>query len=509
MTGHHEDFDAFLKSKEVEAWLSEIPRESTRNAYSTALFRYWRESISKHYPTLQDWVFDVKKERKSEDMVLRKKWALDLLKYMNSRVSPKGRKMGFSDRQILVAAVLGFLRALVDEDISYNFKLQPSAEELDRKNKPAMREDEVRKLYDAAQSSRDKALVLCAVNGIAPAEMVQLTKTWKNWFPKDLSKLSAPFRVNLVREKANFPYHVTLWQDAAEALRTLYAERMRETGGQMAELFVTEKGESFTRTAYDQVMVRLRERAGLYEPGKPYEAQRVHAHGFRHFFKTRAKLHGVNKDVTEFCLGHSGDSYGYDKSHLEPEWCEIVERELQKMTDLLNLKTGMAQAYYQSKEEQIAAEAAKDTYKTLIEAGVLKPENLSQQVLKIIAEKVGVKFENLVLAGYDSEEAQERGERLELFEAIADAVDLSNDTYYKYMEALKVMKPTAAKSAWENDDWYWMRVEVGSDEYMQALADHFEVVDKDDKMRILRKPKPLSPAPIDVENTKTGVASQQ
>ena len=72
---------------------------------------------------------------------------------------------------------------------------------------------------------------------------------------------------------------------------------------------------------------------------------------------------------------------------------------------------------------------------------------------------------------------------------ISTIVDLDTHVYHKYMDALKVMKPTAAKSAWENDDWYWMRVEVGSDEYMQALADHFEVVDKDDKMRILRKPK--------------------
>ena len=72
------------------------------------------------------------------------------------------------------------------------------------------------------------------------------------------------------------------------------------------------------------------------------------------------------------------------------------------------------------------------------------------------------------------------------------------------MDALKVMKPTNAKTAWENDDWYWMRVEVGTDEYMQALADHFEVADRDDgKMRILRKPKLSGSTPIDSENTNT------
>ena len=72
---------------------------------------------------------------------------------------------------------------------------------------------------------------------------------------------------------------------------------------------------------------------------------------------------------------------------------------------------------------------------------------------------------------------------------ISTAVGLDTNVYQKYMDALKVMKPTAAKSAWENDDWYWMSVEVESDEYMQALSDHFEVLDKDDKMRILREAK--------------------
>ena len=122
----------------------------------------------------------------------------------------------------------------------------------------------------------------------------------------------------------------------------------------------------------------MRDRAGLTEPHEPYEAQRVHTHGFRHFFKTQAKKHHVDPDVAEFCLGHGSDKYGYDKSHLEPDWCQTVETELQKMVEVLNVKTGHAQEYYASKEEQIRAKAAKDTYKTLIEAGVLKPENLSE-----------------------------------------------------------------------------------------------------------------------------------
>ena len=95
---------------------------------------------------------------------------------------------------------------------------------------------------------------------------------------------------------------------------------------------------------------------------------------------------------------------------------------------------------------------------------------------------------------------------------ISTIVDLDTHVYHKYMDALKVMKPTAAKSAWENDDWNWMRVEVGSDEYMQALADHFELVDKDDKMRILRKAKPRPPSSFystESGTTEAGLASQR
>lgn len=91
---------------------------------------------------------------------------------------------------------------------------------------------------------------------------------------------------------------------------------------------------------------------------------------------------------------------------------------------------------------------------------------------------------------------------------ISTAVGLDSDVYHKYVEAVKVMKPTRAKSPWENTDYHWMRVEVGSDEYMQAVVDHFEVVDTDDKMRILRKPQLLSSPAIDATtNFKGGVVA--
>ena len=200
------------------------------------------------------------------------------------------------------------------------------------------------------------------------------------------------------------------------------------------------------------------------------------------------------------------------------------ERGLEVPTDHILRACAPIDPIWEELTADLPAQIAKDTHKTLIETGALKPETLTTAVVEVIAKRLGIRFEKLGLADttraaepgtlYEFkpdelaelgklpiEERNKRamelrpkpsadvGNRLYVFDMISTAVGLDTDVYHKYMDALKVMKPTAAKSAWENDDLYWMRVEVGSDEYMQALADHFEVVDKDDKMRILRKPK--------------------
>ncbi len=56
---------------------------------------------------------------------------------------------------------------------------------------------------------------------------------------------------------------------------------------------------------------------------------------------------------------------------------------------------------------------------------------------------------------------------------------------------MKVLRDdTIKKVSWENlTDWY-IRVDVGGDDYVQALADDFKTIDSDGKMRIMSKPKP-------------------
>jgi len=64
-------FAEFMATKEVMAWLSEFQVEGPKDTYSSALFRYWNESLNKKYPSLSDWIVALKAQRKSDDMMTR------------------------------------------------------------------------------------------------------------------------------------------------------------------------------------------------------------------------------------------------------------------------------------------------------------------------------------------------------------------------------------------------------------------------------------------------------
>jgi hypothetical protein len=61
-----------MQTKEVVAWLSEFPVEGTRATYSLTLYRYWNGSLSKKHRTLSDWITEVERQWKSDDMMTRK-----------------------------------------------------------------------------------------------------------------------------------------------------------------------------------------------------------------------------------------------------------------------------------------------------------------------------------------------------------------------------------------------------------------------------------------------------
>lgn len=104
------EFMAFLKTKEVLAWLSSLSTESTHGTYSSCLFNYWQNSLCKEYATLWHWILAVKAERKSDDNVTRKGWALRLISYLSSYISPVTHRAVSTDyKNMTGTAVKSFL----------------------------------------------------------------------------------------------------------------------------------------------------------------------------------------------------------------------------------------------------------------------------------------------------------------------------------------------------------------------------------------------------------------
>ncbi len=61
----------------------------------------------------------------------------------------------------------------MDEDLNYDFKIGYTVKELRKKqSKRAILVEEMRKLHEACKTTRDRALILVAVNRVAPGEMI-------------------------------------------------------------------------------------------------------------------------------------------------------------------------------------------------------------------------------------------------------------------------------------------------------------------------------------------------
>jgi hypothetical protein len=478
---------------EIAEWATtDITRDNTRQSYIRQLLEYWSNALRAKYPTLLDWKDAVEREQRSRHKNIRTSWAIDLKQYMNTYVSPRtGKPLSSGSKGVLVSAVISFLKHYLDAAaVAYDFKIESTETEVEAKQKEkAPSKEEVLALYNAATTTRDRAVILILVNGAGWAEFNQVATKWKDWFSRDMK---APVVVPVFRQKSKGKrthYHITLWDECVEKLKELYNERVLETGPDLRWLFVNnnakDKDHKYTYENLEEMISSLRNRTGLRTPGK-YATQHIRSHAFRKYFKTQAKLHEVSYEVTEYCMGHViKGSYQYDLTPNEPKWIEIVNKELGKMLDVLDITTGKAQVRFKEKEEELLAKGAKRMYTQLFQLGALKPETLTPKTIETIAKAIGIRLEDFILATNPS---TDWNDSQAYFDGLARAIDLPDDVTEKYLRALRVLKPTNAKAAWENTDWYWLRVEVGSDEYMQALADHFELVDKDDKMRILRKP---------------------
>jgi len=104
------------------AWLSTLSNDGTHGTYGSCLFNYWLNSLSKEYPTLWDWIVAVKAERKSDDNMTRKGWALRLISYLNSYISPVTHRPVSTDyKNMTGTTVKGFLKAHVLDELDCRF----------------------------------------------------------------------------------------------------------------------------------------------------------------------------------------------------------------------------------------------------------------------------------------------------------------------------------------------------------------------------------------------------
>ncbi len=81
--------------------------------------------------------------------MVRKTWALDVICFNKRNVST-------ATQELLCSSVKSFLRAWVDEDLDFNFRLALSKKEMmDKQNEEAMSLEDMRKVFDDCQSNRD------------------------------------------------------------------------------------------------------------------------------------------------------------------------------------------------------------------------------------------------------------------------------------------------------------------------------------------------------------------
>ncbi len=499
----------------IQPWIDNDPKiaewyratakkaKGTAQNYSRLLSLYWQGNARfRAFKNTGQWLAEVNEQQNSPEISVRRTWGKELQEFFWTYKTKEGDLLASKSQNNLRAAVLHFFRFHIGEPESFEFTLgtqdQLKKEATQREDETPPSPEDLRAIYNQCRTNRDRALVLSIVNGFGLSEWIDFAKSWHRYKVGIEAgtvplRIEIPFRSKTLR-KTKVDSYTLLWDDCVQSLKELLEERKRELGHDLTAediLFASEIGNQLGVNTIELLFRNLATRAGLHKKLGRIQRLRPHKIG-RTFFATEAVNAGVDPAVREFVLMHTTDKFGgaYVAFHKTTKGQEIIQRELAKLRPVLNIVSGRGNEVVS--EEDVRTKAAKETYKTLLEAGLLKPETLSLEVLKTIAQRLGLSFEKLVFAGdIDTIDLPEDIRmRLGYFDLIAGSVDLSTETFHRYMDAIKVQRPTKAKSAWENHDWLWLRVEVGSDDYMAALAEGYAIVDREDNgMRILRKPK--------------------
>ena len=97
----------------VKQWFDKLvlKSEGTAKGYFSNLKTYWNVALNAQgFSTVDDWVAHVKKEQASDEVNVRRAWAISLESFINSYVSPSTHRLLSSDsKNTMRAAIQNYL----------------------------------------------------------------------------------------------------------------------------------------------------------------------------------------------------------------------------------------------------------------------------------------------------------------------------------------------------------------------------------------------------------------
>lgn len=207
--------------------------------------------------------------------------ARDVRLYLNEFVD-SGAKASYINGH--ARAIRTFLKFLYQEKYIYEmvtFQMPPAG---DKEHLPHLSADEVKKVLQACENPRDKALIMLMVDsGLRRSEVLTL-----NWEDVDVQTGS----VHIQHGKGGKSRSVVI---GAKTRRALLAYRRTLEQFENAPLFQTKEGNRFTENGLRSLLLRVGERAGVH----------ISPHALRRTFATLALRAGMSPLHLQGLLGHT------------------------------------------------------------------------------------------------------------------------------------------------------------------------------------------------------------
>jgi len=453
----------------VKTWFDKLAlkSEGTAKGYFSNLKTYWNVALTaESFSTIDDWVAQVKQEQKSDEVNVRRTWAVNLESFINAYVSPYTKRLlNSKSKNVMRSAVENYLtyclgdRLETKNKIDYGTKIEQLLEQKAKEDTAPISREEIAKLYTQSKNRRNRAIISTLMCGFGISEWLQFTHEWSK-YSDDIRNGKVPIRVVVTRQKTGITYACYLWDDAVSDLKELLDERERDVGRQLTDddpLFVNQSARPIQDQDVAKTIRRLavgsgvEERHGDADKGKSYRF-RSHEIG-RDFFKTQAQLTGIRDIVSEYLLGHKVDPLEYGKFHKTNEGKTMIQSEASKLRPVLNIRTGKGQSQSEDDAEL----------------------ELLGKYAKVFLPKAYNAFR-------------------EKFPNIATARALDKQEAIQYLkELIQPSQPVAQlplTKRWSNHEYDYVKAAVESDDYDQALADGYEDFQSNgNSLHVLRRKK--------------------